>query len=69
MDDKDMPNRASNMEKAEGDRWTSESNTVERRDQDRPESGAETEEIVNRSGAGMRTPRRYDEGATPGNKA
>jgi len=69
MDDKDMPNRASNMEKAEGDRWTSESNTVERRDQDRPESGAETEDIVNRSGAGMRTPRRYDEGDTPEHKA
>jgi hypothetical protein len=68
MDHKDMPNRASNMEKAEGDRWTSESNTVERRDQERPESGAETEEIVNRSGAGTRTPRRYDEGPVPEDK-
>jgi len=68
MDDKDMPNRASNMEKAEGDRWTSESDTVERRDQDRPESGAYTDDIVNRSGAGMRTPRRYDEGPVPEDK-
>ena len=63
MDDKDMPNRATDVEKAEGDRWTSESNTVERRDQERPESGADVDDIVNRSGAGMRTPRRYDEGA------
>lgn len=68
MDDKDIPNRASNMEKAEGDRWTSDANTVERRDQERPESGADAEDIVNRSGAGMRTPRRYDEGPAPGNK-
>jgi len=63
MDDKDMPNRATDVEKAEGDRWTSESNTVERRDQERPESGADVDDIVNRSGAGMRTPRRYDETA------
>jgi hypothetical protein len=60
MDDKDMPNRASNMEKAEGDRSTSDANTGAGRDQDRPESGGD--DIVNRSGAGMRTPRRYDEG-------
>ncbi len=32
MDDKTIPNRASNMEKAEGDRWSSDSDTVERRD-------------------------------------
>jgi len=63
MDDKDTPNRATDVEKAEGDRWTSESNTVERRDQERPESGADVDDIVNRSGAGMRTPRRYDESA------
>ena len=68
MDDKDMPNRASNMEKAEGDRWTSESDTVERRDQERPESGADTGEIVNRAGVGMRAPRRYDEGPVPEDK-
>jgi hypothetical protein len=61
---KDIPNRASNMGKAEGDRWTSESDTVERVDQDRPHALAEPDEIVNRSGAGMRTPRRYDEDAT-----
>jgi hypothetical protein len=29
MPDKDMPNPASNMEKAEGDRWTSDPDTVE----------------------------------------
>jgi hypothetical protein len=34
MDDKTMPNRASNMEKAEGDRWSSDSDTVERRDRE-----------------------------------
>jgi hypothetical protein len=34
MDDKTIPNRASNMEKAEGDRWSSDSNTVERRDRE-----------------------------------
>jgi hypothetical protein len=65
MDDNDMPNRASNMEKAEGDRWTSESDTVEQRDQERPESGADTGDAVNRSGAGMRTPRRYDVVSSP----
>jgi hypothetical protein len=68
MTDKDMPNRASNMEKAEGDRWTSDSETVERRDQDQTRSGAETEEVINRSGAGTRTPRRYDEPAGPEDK-
>jgi hypothetical protein len=60
MDDKDIPNRASNMAKAEGDRvedaeevesaeerdrWSSDPTTIERRDRDRPESGAD----VNRS--------------------
>ncbi len=34
MDDKTIPNRASNMEKAEGDRWSSDSDTVERRDRE-----------------------------------
>ena len=65
MDDKDIPKRASSMGKAEGIRWTSESNTVERRDQERLESGADLEDIVNRTGAGMRTPRRYDERIVP----
>ena len=68
MADTDRPNRQSNMEKAEGDRWTSESNTVERRDQERPESGADTGEIVNRAGVGTRAPRRYDEGPVPEDK-
>ena len=36
----DMPNRASNMAKAEGDRWASDPGTVERQDRDRPETGA-----------------------------
>ena len=48
-----MPNRASNMEKAEGDRWSSDPATVERRDRERRESGAAAEEpgtgISNRS--------------------
>jgi hypothetical protein len=58
MTDKDMPNRASNMEKAEG----------ERRDQDGPGSDAHLEDVVNRSGAGRRTPRRYDEDPEPADK-
>ncbi|MEO7274969.1 MAG: hypothetical protein ABIX28_24905 [Vicinamibacterales bacterium] len=66
--DKDIPTRASNTEKAEGDGWTSDSNTVERHDQERPESGTDLDDIVNRSGAGMRTPRRYDEGPVPEDK-
>jgi len=36
----DTPNRASNMVKAEGDRWASDPGTVERQDRDRPETGA-----------------------------
>jgi hypothetical protein len=36
----DMPNRAPNMAKAEGDRWASDPGTVERQDRDRPETGA-----------------------------
>jgi hypothetical protein len=57
MKDKDMPNRASNMEKAEGDRaegssgrgkdndnrWTSDPDTIERSDRDRLEGGAKAE--------------------------
>ena len=39
MDDKDTPNQASNKSKAEGERWSSESDTVERRD--RQSSGAD----------------------------
>jgi hypothetical protein len=34
MDDKTIPNRAANTSKAEGDRWESDSETVERRDRD-----------------------------------
>jgi len=36
----DIPNRASNVAKAEGDRWASDPSTVERQDRDRPETGA-----------------------------
>jgi hypothetical protein len=36
----DIPNRASNMAQAEGDRWESDPSTVERQDRDRPETGA-----------------------------
>jgi hypothetical protein len=64
--DTDIPNRASNMEKAEGDRvenaketrteqdrWSSDSDTVERQDRDRLESGTDTEQ----SGPGTRSER------------
>jgi len=61
MTERNLPTRASNVEKAEGNRWASEPDTVERVEQDRPEGAPEADEIVNRSGAGMRTPRRYDE--------
>jgi hypothetical protein len=61
MADKDMPNRASNMVKAEGDRWSSDSGTVERRDRERTDSGADIEDIVDRSGAHAATPRRYEQ--------
>jgi hypothetical protein len=55
MSDTETPNRASNMQKAEGDRmegpespeqdrWSSDPNTVERQDRDRPESGADADE-------------------------
>jgi hypothetical protein len=49
MDDKTMPNRASNMEKAEGDRWSSDSDTVERRDQEENDMGGNS----TRTGAGI----------------
>jgi hypothetical protein len=53
MDTNDIPNRASNMEKAEGDRWSSDPATVERRDRERVNSGASADEpgtgISNRS--------------------
>ena len=65
---KDMANRASRTEKAEGDRWSSDSSTVERRDVDRPESGADTDtgdlDTVNRTRRDVQTPRRYDEPET-----
>ena len=60
MDDKQVANRASDRNQAEGDRWTSDPGTVERRDRDRSDPVAEGE-IVNRTGKGQSTPRRYDE--------
>jgi hypothetical protein len=39
MPDKDMPNPASNMEKAEGDRWSSDPDTVEVADRYKEGSG------------------------------
>ena len=60
MDDKQVPERVSDGNKAEGDRWTSDPGTVERRDRDRADPVAEGE-IVNRTGKGQSTPRRYDE--------
>ncbi len=58
MEDQDMPNRAPNMQKAEGDRvegadgperterdrWSSDPNTIERQDRERLESGAAADE-------------------------
>ena len=53
MDDTDTPNRASNMDKAEGEKWASDPATVERRDSERRDSGAPAGEpgagISNRS--------------------
>jgi hypothetical protein len=53
MDKSDSPNRASNMDKAEGEKWHSDPATVERRDSERRESGAPADEpgagISNRS--------------------
>jgi hypothetical protein len=48
MADKDSPNRASNMEQAEGDRWTSDPDAVERQDRERPESGADVDQSPSR---------------------
>jgi hypothetical protein len=39
MADKTVPNRASNMEKAEGDRWTSKDNQVPSGSRDEGDSG------------------------------
>jgi hypothetical protein len=83
MGDKAIRNRASDVSKAEGDRWSSDPGTVERRDRERPESGtlrvhgsargsaplADTDDIVNRTGAGFATPRRYDEPEDPENES
>jgi hypothetical protein len=57
MDDRNTPNPAANRSKAEGDRWSSNADTVGKRDreqqgaQDRPEdasSGSEAGGITNR---------------------
>ena len=50
MDDKAIPNRAANTSKAEGDRWESDSDTVERRDRDmgRTDTGGQGAGITNR---------------------
>jgi hypothetical protein len=63
MADNSKPNRGSNVEKAKSNRWTSDPGTVERRDRDRLDTGAQADdlEIVNRTGAGFPTPRRYDQ--------
>jgi hypothetical protein len=43
MGDRDIRERAANTSQTEGDRWSSDPGTVERRDRDRPESGADTD--------------------------
>lgn len=49
-DDRTVPNQAANKSKAEGERWQSEPDTVERRDRERPsgDAGAEGGGITNR---------------------
>ncbi len=55
MADKTIPNRASNMEKAEGDRWTSKDNQV-------PANPTPGEDVLGRYAPRRHsTPRRYDE--------
>lgn len=44
MPDKDMPSRPANMEKAEGDRWTSDPDTVEVSDRYAEGTGKNTEQ-------------------------
>lgn len=60
MDEKQVAKRTSSGGKAEDNRWASDPGTVERRDRDRADPVAEGE-IVNRTGKGHSTPRRYDE--------
>jgi hypothetical protein len=48
MANKDVPNDASAKSKAEGDRWESESDTVERYDETVDQSGEEGGGITNR---------------------
>lgn len=43
MPDKDTPSRSANMEKAEGDRWTSDPDTVEVADRYAEGAGKNTE--------------------------
>ena len=54
MNSNDIPSRAANTDKAEGESWSSDPATVERRDSERRESGAPADEpgagISNRSG-------------------
>jgi hypothetical protein len=49
-DDKTIPNRAANKSKAEGERWSSDANTVEQRDRDIGRSDAAEHD---ESGAGI----------------
>jgi hypothetical protein len=46
--DRDMPNPAANKNKAEGDRWSSEADTVERVDREREIPADEAGGITNR---------------------
>ena len=69
MEDKDITDRPSTPVPADDSSWSSDPSTIERRDAERPESGAdaeaEAEVVVDGCGAGMRTPRRYEEQAEP----
>ena len=57
-----LPNDAAAKSKANGDRWTSDSETVERAERNAPQP----EEVVRRSGDQRNdTPRRYEQPVMP----
>ena len=58
MADQNRPNQNANKHKAEGERWTSDPDTVERADENRP---AEQYEDTDGDNTGGITNRRFDE--------
>jgi hypothetical protein len=62
MADQDRPNRSANKNKREGERWSSEENTVRDADRDEnPEQLYDAEEVLNRNDNDLyETPRRYE---------